>query len=87
MKLQMINATEKMSMFLFKQGALSFSSNPLPSLLHNELGSALSSKRISYIKTLQPRPRLKLTSKIPTNLPNVPFTPAYGEFKERKERL
>lgn len=73
--------------FLFKQGVWIFSPNQLSGFLHNELGSAFSSKRILYIKTLQPQPRLKLTSKIPTNLPNVPFTPAYGEFKEKRKAL
>lgn len=30
---------------------------------------------------------LILTSKIPTNLPNVPFTPACEKFKDKKERF
>lgn len=41
------------------------------------------SKKI-FCNKISQRPHLKLTSKIPTNLPNVPFTPAWRSSK-RKE--
>lgn len=69
--------------FLFKWGVPSFPSNKLSSLLHNKLGSDFYSETIFCIKISKPQ-YLKLTSKIPTNLPNVPFTPAYEKFKEKK---